>query len=234
MAKNLFSAAVSVGASEGKTRASMFKTSEYEQSANQALKMGQLNINQLNKKFDMAAQAVVALDFFKEGFEKKKKLETEYLPELEKQKFKKDYEGDLSFEEFKKQKPDEYSKKYEAREIERSVWDIVKGEERSYQFGDSDEAKTYGKGLITALGEKSSYSSMADEFGMSDYSTAIEEFGMTEGFTFGDKSKTVSDITKSTTWANLSQEQQDKFNQLNPEGGWQKLMEFISQDKSFE
>mgnify|MGYP003132036910 CR=1 FL=1 len=234
MAKSLFSAAMSAGSSEGKTKASMYKSSSYEQSANQALEMGQLKINQLNKKFDAAGQAIVALDFFKEGFEKKKKLETEYLPELEKQKFKKEYKGDLSFDEYKKQKPDEYSKLFKSSEVKRDFWDVVKGEERTYKFGDSKDAKTYSKSILTALGEKSSSISMADEFGMSDYGSAIEEFGMAEGFTFGDKSKTVSDITKSTTWANLSQGQQDKFNQLNPEGGWQKLMEFISQDKSFE
>ena len=117
-------------------------------------------------------------------YEDRKILEDEYLPSLEESRFKKEYKGKLSFEEFKTQEPEKYTQQFESYRVERSIWDMLKGDKQMYQFGFDDDAKQFSKTQLTAAGKYAK--------GVSDW----EDLGLDPDY-FGFKSKKPSMIEES-------------------------------------
>ena len=211
MPKSLFSAGLAAGKASGKYQASLYDISNRYGEMEFAGKKAALDIESLNRKVSTAASVLEIGSTLAAGYEDRKTLEEEYLPALEESRFKKEYKGKLSFEEFKAQEPEKYAQQFESYEVERSIWDRLKGDKRMYQFGFDDDAKQFTKTDLTAACKYAK--------GVSDW----EDLGLDADY-FGFKPKkprdikmleevnvTGSDYKSTAPWKHMGEEERNLF-----------------------
>ena len=224
MPKSLFSAGLAAGKASGKYQASLYDITNRYGEMEFAGKKAALDIESLNRKVSTAASVLEIGSTLAGAYEDRKTLEKEYLPALEESRFKKEYKGKLSFEEFKVQEPEKYTKQFESYEVDRSIWDRLKGDERMYQFGFDDDAKQFSKTQLTAAGKYAK--------GVSDW----EELGLDPDY-FGFKTKKprdikmleeASDYKSTSSWNIMGEKDRSEFLRQYPEGNQEDLFRFIN------
>jgi hypothetical protein len=225
MARNLFSAGLSAGKASGKYQASLYDLTNRYGEMEFAGKKAALDIGNLNRKVSTAASVLEIGSTLAGAYEDRKTLEKEYLPSLEESRFKKEYKGKLSFEEFKTQEPEQYTKQFESYEVDRNIWERLKGDEKMYQFGFDDDAKQFSKTQLTAAGKYAK--------GVSDW----EDLGLDPDY-FGLKAKkpsmleevnvTGSRYKSSSSWKLMDKGDRAEFEKQYPKGNQSDLYNFIN------
>ena len=234
MAKSLFQAGLSAGRASGKYQASLYDISDRWGAIDYETKKAAMSLDELNEKVELAATGLEFASIVAGAYEDKKTLETEYLPELEKKRFQKEYTGDLSFEEFKAQKPSEYTQRFEAHEIERNIWDKLKGDKPMYQFGSGDDATQFTKARVTAAGKYAKGISDWDELGLddSDYFGFQENMGDISTYEADYSDIGVSDYKESFPWSMLDEAQKNMFEKLKEENSSLNIYDWYRDDKN--
>ena len=227
MPKSLFSAGLAVGTTSGKYQASLYDLTKRQGEMEFAGKKAALDIGNLNRKVSTAASVLEIGSTLAGAYEDRKTLEKEYLPSLEESRFKKEYKGKLSFEEFKTQEPEQYTKQFESYEVDRNIWERLKGDEKMYQFGFDDDAKQFSKTQLTAAGKYAKGVSDWEDLGLDpDY------FGLKAKKPFipmlEEASMTGSDYKSTSSWNIMGKKDRAEFLKQYPEGNQEDLFRFIN------
>ena len=167
--KNRQRSAYAATSTAGQYKASLFDISDASSKMDYSKRWGEWETEKLGRNVPAISDTLEYASTIGEGAKSKQALEGEYLPELEKSRFGKEYKGDLSFEEFKTQKPGEYTEQFEAHEIERNLWDRISGKERMYQFGSGDKAREFKRSDLMAYGKSAKGIEDYKALGMEDY-----------------------------------------------------------------
>ena len=157
----------------GGYKASLYDISGASDKMDFAKRQGAWEKEDVGRKISAISDTLELASTVAGGFEDTRVLEEEYIPELEKARFGKEYKGALSFEEFKTQQPGEFTKQFETHEIERNMWEKLFGKERMYQFGSGDDAHEFKRSKLMAYGKQAK--------GLADY----KALGMEDHFGFG-------------------------------------------------
>jgi hypothetical protein len=175
MARNLYSAYRSAGSSAGQYKASLFDVESSRDKMGFAEKRGAWEEEKLSKRVETIGSAFELASTVAGSMETTSEFESDILPELQEKKFLKDFmpedyglkEG-TTFEQFKESQPVIFGSAMEAykpMQVDQSIWQKLAGEEKMYTFGES--GKEYKQSDLTALGQKSIFSSIQEDFGIS-------------------------------------------------------------------
>ena len=152
--RNRQQSAYKAASTAGGYKASLYDISDASGKMDFAKRQGAWEEEKVGRKMTAISDTLGLASTAAEGMKDTQVLEEDYIPELEKSRFAKEYKGKLSFEEFKTQDPGEYTKQFETHEIERNMWERITGKERMYQFGSGDEAREFKSSSLMAYGKQ--------------------------------------------------------------------------------